>query len=73
MFFPDRPAHLACFLADLAAGDAWRLWYPRGFAGLKMLPLPMALRPAVLAEPVRGLEALASLPPAELARILAAL
>lgn len=73
VFFADRTAHLARFLADLAAGDAWSLWYHRGFAGLKMLPLPMALRTAVLAEPVRGLEALASLPPAELARILHAL
>lgn len=73
VFFADRTAHLARFLADLAAGDAWSLWYHQGFAGLKMLPLPMALRTAMLAEPARGLQALASLSPVELARVLDAL
>ncbi len=73
VFFADRTAHLARFLLDLATGDAWSLWYHRGFSGLRSLPLPMALRTAVLAEPERGLAALASLPMGDLARVLDAL
>src|SRR5438105_3977460 len=30
--FPNRRAYLASFLADLAAGDAWRRWYYEAFA-----------------------------------------
>ena len=44
LFFPDRIGYLARFLADLAAGDAWRLWYYEAFAGLRVLPVAAALR-----------------------------
>jgi hypothetical protein len=73
VFFADPTAHLARFMADLAAGDAWSLWYHGRFAGLKALPVAMALRTVILAEPEHGLRALARLPPAELGRVLDAL
>jgi hypothetical protein len=73
VFFADPTAHLARFMADLAAGDAWSLWYHGRFAGLKALPVAMALRTAILAEPENGLQALARLLPAELGRVLDAL
>ena len=73
LFFPDRIGYLARFLADLAAGDAWHLWYYEAFAGLRVLPVAAALRTAILAEPERGLQALARLASAELARTLEAL
>jgi hypothetical protein len=70
VFFPDRTARLARLMADLASGDAWSLWYHAGFAGLKALPVAMALRTAILADPADGLRALARLSAADLARVL---
>jgi hypothetical protein len=73
VFFADRTAHLARFMADLATGDAWSLWYHERFAGLKGLPVAMALRTAILADGEEGLRALGRLLPAELGRVLDAL
>ncbi|MDO9712892.1 hypothetical protein [Paracraurococcus lichenis] len=73
MFFPDRAAHLARFLADLAGGDAWGSWIHVCFGGLRALPTGMALRTAILAEPAEGLAALTRLAAPDLARVLEAM
>jgi hypothetical protein len=69
-WFPDRAAHLARFLTDLAAGRAWGSWIHGGFAGLSALPTAMALSTAMLADPATGWLALSRLGPADLARLL---
>lgn len=56
--FADRAGQLAHLLDRLAAGDAWSLWYHEAFAGLRTLSASMALRTAILADPVPAIEAL---------------
>src|SRR5581483_5535790 len=58
VMFADHAAYLAAFLADLAGGDAWSLWYYAGFDGLRALPVAAALRTALLADPIEGRGAL---------------
>jgi hypothetical protein len=72
-FFADRTAYLAAFLRDLAAGEAWSLWYYRAFDGLRALPIAAALRTAILADAGMGRAALLRLPPADAASVLNAL
>lgn len=57
MFFPDRAAYLAHFVADLAQNRAWSKWYYQAFAGLRPLPTSTALRTALLDDPAQGLAA----------------
>ncbi|HEX2094963.1 MAG TPA: hypothetical protein VHG28_21360, partial [Longimicrobiaceae bacterium] len=68
--FPDRAAYLARFLADLAAGDAWRKWYYAAFDGLRPLSASAALRTAVCDDAATGLRALLALPDAERRRVV---
>jgi hypothetical protein len=71
--FPHRAAFLARFLADLARGHAWSAWYYRPFEGLRVLPIPAALRTATLAEPAGGCDALLLLDGRERDRVVEAL
>src|SRR5581483_6629197 len=71
--FPDPAAYLAHFLVDLAEQTAWGRWYYRDFEGLRPLPLPAALRTALLDQPDLGLAALLRLPEADRATVLRAL
>ncbi len=68
--FPNRPAYLAHFLVDLAAGHAWGKWYYERFRGLHMLPVSAAVRTAVCEEPAEGLAALLHLSEKPRARVL---
>jgi hypothetical protein len=71
--FPDPASHLAGFLAELAAGQAWSAWFWREFDGLRPLPLPAAARTALLRQPALGLAALRVMAPLDLQRVLALL
>jgi hypothetical protein len=73
MRFPNRAAHLARFLLDLADGAAWDKWYYESFAGLRLLPTSVALRTAICDQPVDGQEALLRLTDDELKKMLRAL
>ncbi len=70
LYFSDRAAYLARFLADLAEGRAWSKWYYRAFDGLRMLPISAALRTAICDQPTIGLEALLKLAVPQRARVL---
>lgn len=70
----EGPAdRLARFLAEAVAGTGWDRWYLRPFVHLRPLPISAALRIAICADPDDGLEALVSLPPPTLLRVLGAL
>lgn len=49
---------LAAFLIDLIKGQAWHTWVYRSFDGLKMLPLSVALRTAIIDDTGAGLNVL---------------
>jgi len=51
IFFPGRPAYIAQFVADCAAGYGWNRWYFESFDGLSSLQPHQALREAILREP----------------------
>jgi hypothetical protein len=72
VWFPDRAAHLATFLADRADGRGEQ-WYHEAFAGLRPLAASAAVRTAVCDAPPTGLAALLRLAPDALRRVLAAL
>jgi hypothetical protein len=65
LVFADPPARLAAFVGALLAGSAWSepTWCP--FAGLKPLPLSVALRTSLAETPVEGRAALTRLAPAD--------
>lgn len=71
--FADEAHYLARFLVDEAAGCAAGKWYYRRYRGYAALPTPAILRSAVIDDAPRGLAALATLTPAELGGVLAAL
>jgi hypothetical protein len=73
VFFTDPTAYLTAFLRDLAAGEAWSLWYYRQFDGLRALPIAAALRTAILADTGLGRAALLQLAPMDCASVLNAL
>ncbi|MBB3219825.1 hypothetical protein [Pseudoduganella umbonata] len=56
--FDSPAAQLARFIADLADGDAFGKWYNGGYAGLKALPVSIALRTALADAGADGVEAL---------------
>jgi hypothetical protein len=68
--FATGTTYLAHFLAELAADRAWSSWYFHAFAGLRSLPVPAALRTAILADSAQGLQALLLLERPERARVL---
>lgn len=70
VMFETGAVYLAHFLTELAAERAWSTWYFRTFEGLRSLPLSPALRTAILADPVEGLEALLLLDMPERVRVL---
>lgn len=51
--YRDRPAYVAAFLADLAAGRAWDRWQYQSFATLRSLPRSTAVVEALLREPAQ--------------------
>lgn len=71
--FPNRAVYLAAFLADLSDGAAWSKWYYESFAGLKPLPVSSALRTAICDDAATGREALQTLSPLELGRVIRSL
>lgn len=73
LWFPDRAAYLARFLADTAAGRAGDRWYYESFAGMRLLPTSAILRTAIRDLPSLGLAALLRLSPEDRARVLGAL
>jgi hypothetical protein len=70
LWFPNRAAFLACFLADLADGSAWGKWQYEQFDGLRLLPTSAALRTVIAENALDGLAALQQLPPADLRQVL---
>ncbi|MGR9072448.1 MAG: hypothetical protein ACU833_05210 [Gammaproteobacteria bacterium] len=58
LYFSGYSEYLARFLQDLAAGRAWDRWFYRRYEGLKSLPVPIALRTAIMEKPEAGLKAL---------------
>jgi hypothetical protein len=68
--FPTEAHFLARFLIDAAAGRAHGKWYYRRYRGLEPLAVAAALRTAILEQPRRGIDALATLEPAELGPLL---
>ena len=72
VWFPDRAAYLASFLADRSDGLGSQ-WFYESFAGLRPLPLSAAIRTAVCDHPPTGLTALLRLAPDALRRVLRAL
>jgi hypothetical protein len=72
VWFPDRSAYLASFLAERADGRGAQ-WYYESFAGLRPLAVSAALRTTVCDVPQTGLAALRHLGPDALRRVLAAL
>ncbi len=56
--FPSRAHHLAALLEALADGLAGHRWWLRDADGLAFLSRPIALRTAILADPVIGTRAL---------------
>jgi hypothetical protein len=48
MRFTSQAAFRAQFISDLAAGNAWHLWYYRSFHGLQALPVSSAIRTLLL-------------------------
>ncbi len=73
LYFPNRPAYLAQFLADVASGRAWGKWYYQEFDGLRALPVSAALRTAICDDSETGLSALLLLGAPQLAAVLEAL
>jgi len=73
VWFPDRAAYLARFLADIADGHAWNKWYYESFEGLRPLPISAALRTAICERPVTGREGLRQLVADDLTKVLRAL
>lgn len=70
LWFPNRAAFLAQFLADVANSRAWGTWQYEAFDGLRLLPPSAALRTAICDQPAPGREALRQLSPADLAQVL---
>src|SRR5580698_1199682 len=56
--FPSRAHHLVALLDALADGQAAHRWWLRDADGFAFLSRPVALRTAILADPVIGAEAL---------------
>ena len=52
--FPSLAAFRAQFIADLAAGRAWHLWYYRAFEDLQALPAARAIRTLLLQDIALG-------------------
>jgi hypothetical protein len=59
--FASRAAHLAAFLADLAAGRAWDRGCYTAFDGLRVLPSQATVREALVRDPETSRAALAQL------------
>lgn len=74
--FPDYPAYLASFVADLAGGSGGKAWYFRTpeaeFAGVRALPVPQAIVTVLLRAAATGQRALLGLTRADRARVLLA-
>ncbi len=68
--YPSRAIYLAALLEALAGGRAAESWWLRDAEGLRFLSRPVAIRTALLADALVGLEALASLPPARRMAVL---
>ena len=68
--YPNRPAFVARFLADLAKGQAWGKWFYQQFDGLKMLPVSAAIRTALCDPDNGGAEALLRLSESDLVKVL---
>jgi hypothetical protein len=58
LYFPNRAAYVAQFIADLLDGVAWKCWYYAPFDGLCALPTAEAARQALLMEEDQAEEAL---------------
>lgn len=71
--YATRAIYLAALLEALAERRAAQCWWLRDADGLRFLSPAAAIRTAVLADAVVGLEALSSLPPGRLASVLRAL
>ena len=71
--FDSAAGHAAAFLAALVDGAAWDQWWFAGFAGVRALPLPAAIRTVLLRDARIALAVLAALPAAVRGRVLAAL
>lgn len=71
--FPDQAHYLARFLVDTASGHAAQVWYYKRWRGLAALSAAAQLRSALIEESSRGMAALATLAPLELAAVLTAL
>ena len=72
--FPDYPAYLARFVADLAGGSGGKAWYFRTpgaeFAGVRALPVPQAIVTVLLRAAATGQRALLALTHADRTRVL---
>lgn len=71
--FESRAHFLGRFLVDAAAGCVAGKWYYRQFRGLAPLPVPAALRTALVEDVGQGLDALRTLGPVEMVPVLVAL
>src|SRR3954471_1179341 len=71
--FPDQAHYLARFLVDTASGHAAQAWYYKRWQGLAPLSAAAQLRSALIEEAARGMAALATLAPLELAAVLTVL
>jgi hypothetical protein len=71
--FHGPAAYVAGLVEALARGGMERCWWFADEEGLRFLPKPVAIRTALLAEPVLGQEALSGLMPHRLGMVLAAL
>jgi hypothetical protein len=70
LWFPDRAAYLARFLADVSEGHAWSKWQYEAFEGLRSLPTSATLRTAICDQPAMGRAALLRLSSDELTKTI---
>jgi hypothetical protein len=68
--FPSRAHHLVALLDALADGQAAHRWWLRDADGFAFLSRPVALRTAILADPVIGAEALRLFSPGRRAKLV---
>lgn len=71
--FPSQAAFRAQFIADVAAGHAWHLWYYRSFEGVRALPVSSAIRTLLLEDAALGRATLAELAPQAWPRVAQAI
>lgn len=71
--FRNRAAYVSRFVVDVAEGSAWTRWYFAPFSGWKLLPASVAIRSALVEDPVTGLDVLRTLDEWELEKVVACL